>query len=409
MKIAFLCGNFPPEVRAGTEMVALALARELRSAGHEVVVLCTSDIVHSGTDVQRESLDGIPVFRVFKKLDEWDGGGLHRPRVLAIAMAILGEVQPDLLHVHSFASFGSGIVAAAKAQGIPAVLSFHDVWVTCPRYFRLPPANVTCPTGAGREPCAACVNLELKHPDLSVIERALQQRDRDVRAEVEAAVAWTAPSATAARMVRDHLPLTQPIEVIPHGSLESSSTISRSAPPLRGERMRIGTFGNLVPEKGVLELVEAVAGLECDLRLAGRFLSPEFEKQVRTRAAQCGVALVCSGPFGPGTPHPATRLHLAVFPSKCQETYGLVVDEALVRGVPVVVSDQGALAERAQTGGVVVSRIADLADTLRSLVSEPARLERLRAAIPSQLPTMVDAAVSYRAIYQRLAARQGPS
>ena len=39
MKLAFLCGNFPPEVRAGTEMVALALARELRSAGHEVVVL----------------------------------------------------------------------------------------------------------------------------------------------------------------------------------------------------------------------------------------------------------------------------------------------------------------------------------------------------------------------------------
>ena len=409
MKIAFLCGNFPPEVRAGTEMVALALSRELRAAGHQVVVICTSDIVHSGADIQRESIDGMSVFRVFKKLDEWDGGGLHRPRVLAIAMSLLCEVQPDVLHVHSFASFGSGVMAAARAQGIPSVLTFHDVWVTCPRYFRLPPANVTCPTGAGREPCAACVNLELKHPELAVIERALQQRDRDVRSEVEAAMAWTAPSATAARMVREHLPLAQPIEVIPHGALDAVAPLARSAPPLRGERLRIGTFGNLVPEKGVLELVEAAAGLACDLRLAGRFLSPEFEKVVRARAAECGVALVCSGPFGPETAPPATRLHLAVFPSKCQETYGLVVDEALVRGVPVVVSDQGALAERAQTGGVVVSRLADLAHTLRSIVGEPARLERLRAAIPSRLPTIADAAIRYRAIYERVAARQGQS
>lgn len=407
MKVAFLCGNFPPEVRAGTEMVALALARELRAQGHEVVVVCTSDIVHDGVDVRTESFDGVAVFRVFKKLDEWDGGGLHRPRVLAVAMAILREQRPDLLHVHSFASFGSGILPAARALGIPAVLSFHDVWVTCPRYFRLPPAGISCPTGAGREPCAACVNLELKHPNIAVIEQALQQRDRDVRAEVAAAAAWTAPSATAARMVREHLPLAQPIEVIPHGVLEPTAALVRAAAPLRGERLRIGSFGNLVPEKGVLELVEAAAGLPCDLRLAGRFLSPEFEKLVRARAAECGVALVCSGPFGPQTAHPATRLHLAVFPSKCQETYGLVVDEALARGVPVVVSDRGALAERATTGGVVVSSLANLAQTLRTLVDQPASLERLRAAIPSALPTIADAAIRYRAIYERVTAHRG--
>jgi glycosyltransferase involved in cell wall biosynthesis len=406
VKLAFLCGNFPPEVRAGTEMVALALARELRSAGHEVVVLCTSDIVHDGTDVRRETFDGIPVYRLFKKLDEWDGGGLHRPRVLALASAILREERPELLHVHSFASFGSGLLAAAAALGIPSVLTFHDVWVTCPRYFRLPPQGVTCPTGAGREPCAACVNLELKHPDVAVIAEALRQRDRDVRAEVAAASAWTAPSATAAEMVRAHLPLAQTIEVVPHGSLESSP-LARAAAPAPGERLRIGSFGNLVPEKGVLELVDAVAGLDCDLRLAGRFLSPEFEKQVRKRAAERNVALVYSGPFGADTPHPALRLHLAVFPSKCQETYGLVVDEALVRGVPVVVSDQGALAERAQTGGVLVSSLAGLSASLRTLVAEPMALARLRAQIPTALPTIADAAVRYRAIYERLLARRG--
>ena len=98
------------------------------------------------------------------------------------------------------------------------------------------------------------------------------------------------------------------------------------------------------------------------------------------------------------------RLQLAVFPSKCQETYGLVVDEALAHGVPVLVSDQGALAERAGTGGVLVTSLALLAIALRTLVADRAALERLRASIPAELPTIALAAARYRAIYDRVVA-----
>lgn len=404
MKIAFLCGNYPPEVRAGTEMVAAALSRELGFAGHEVLVLCTSDTVHSGQDLRREQHDGITVLRVFKKMDEWDGGGLHRPRVLALTEQLLREQQPDVLHVHSFASFGSGTISMARRLGIPSVLTFHDVWVTCPRYFRLPPAGIVCPTGADRSPCAECVNQDLRHPDIVVIREALAGRDREVRNEVEAAMALTAPSTTAARMVSEHLPVSRAIEVIPHGVLHPVPVAGRAVLPPKTARLCIGTFGNLVPEKGVLELVEAAAGLDCELHLAGRFLSEVFLRAVRARAGQLGVQLVCSGAYGPLTPHPAARLQLAVFPSKCQETYGLVVDEALAHGVPVLVSDQGALAERAGTGGVLVTSLALLAITLRTLVADRAALERLRASIPAELPTIALAAARYRAIYDRVVA-----
>src|SRR5262249_25573636 len=145
-------------------------------------------------------------------------------------------------------SFGAGQLQQAAALGIPSVLTFHDLWVTCARYFRLPPPGITCPQGAGRGSCVRCVNLELQNPDLRAVEQALQGRDRDVRAEVAAAAVLTAPSRTAARMVQQHLPWTGAIEVIPHGLLRAVPAAARAPSPQPGERLRIGTFGNLVAE-----------------------------------------------------------------------------------------------------------------------------------------------------------------
>ena len=88
-----------------------------------------------------------------------------------------------------------------------------------------------------------------------------------------------------------------------------------------------------------------------------------------------------------------------MFPSKCQETYGLVVEESLAHGVPVVVSDQGALVERAATGGVVVTSLPLLGQVLHDLVEDRDRLARLRASVPRQLPTLADASARYREIY----------
>ena len=161
-------------------------------------------------------------------------------------------------------------------------------------------------------------------------------------------------------------------------------------------------FGGLVTVKGVLELVAAVAGLPCELHLSGPFHDASLEDEVRARTAANGNRLVLRPRYSGDDRHPARDLHLAVFPSKCQETYGLVVDEALAHGVPTVVSDAGALAERAGTPGVVVTPLAALASTVRELVGSPSRLEALRAAIPASLPTIAASAARHLELYRRL-------
>src|SRR5204863_6847220 len=51
VKVCFLTSNSPPEIQAGTEMVAQALGEALVAAGHEVLVVSTSERLHAGTDV----------------------------------------------------------------------------------------------------------------------------------------------------------------------------------------------------------------------------------------------------------------------------------------------------------------------------------------------------------------------
>ncbi|MEO6594564.1 MAG: glycosyltransferase [Planctomycetota bacterium] len=405
MKVCFVTANYPPEAWGGTEQVVSALANDLRAKGLEIVVVSGSDLAHGsgesgGQDVRSESHEGVVVHRFFKRADEWDRHGFVRPRLLALVRTLLERERPDVVHVHSMASLGAGGAAICRDLGIPFAMTFHDLWVTCARYFRLPAGGVKCPTGIDRTPCVTCVNDALQQAPQSVA-KALVERDRLLRAEVALAAACTAPSETAARFVRDCLPYEGGIEVIPHGLLRAVAPAQRAAPPATGELLRVGSFGGLVREKGIVELVDALVGLPCELRLSGRVYDGDVLHHVH-RHERKGMKVVCRNAYTPAERHPARDLHLAVFPSKCQETYGLVVDEALAHGVPVVVSDQGALAERAGTPGVVVTPLAGLAKVLRELVGSPARLAAQRAAIPAELPTIAISAQRHLDLYRRL-------
>ena len=404
MKIVFLTSNYPPEAIAGTEQVVTALARELRALGGEIAAITSSDVVHFGQDLGREEFEGVAVFRLWKKLGEWDHDGFVRPRLLGLLRERLQELRPDLVHVHSFAALGAGCLRVCRELGIPVVLSFHDLWVVCARYFRLPPAGFVCPSGTDRTPCIGCIDHAL-HAGPAAIAGLLAARDEALRAEVALAGACIAPSEAAARFVREGLPYAGQIHVVPHGLLRPVPSAHRSAPPRVGEVLRIGTFGGLVAEKGVLELVLAVAGLPCELHLAGKFGDPEFAAAVRAQAAQQGTVLHERGRYGPADRHPARDLHLAVFPSKCQETYGLVVDEALAHGVPAVVSDHGALAERRSTPGVVVTPLSQLASVLHDLARSPTALAELRAAVPASMPSIAASAAFHLELYRSLLRR----
>ncbi len=405
MKVCFVTANYPPEAAGGTEQVVVALARELRARGVQIAAISGSDVAHRGDDSCSETFEDVDVLRVFTKAAEFGHTEFVRPRLLAQVRRWLLAQQPDVVHIHSFSGLGLGITGVCRELGLPVVVTFHDLWATCARFFRLPKGSVTCPTDSDRTACVTCIAATLPM-DEALILQGLLRRDELVVAELAAADVCTAPSQAAVKAVASSLRFSGAIEVVPHGLLREIPTEHAAEQPVAGP-LRIGTFGGLVPEKGLRELVDAciavvTAGHACELHLSGPWYDLEFAEQLRQLAKNGGLDLVEHGRYGREDRHPARDLHLAVFPSKCQETYGLVVEEALAHGVPVVVSNVGALAERSVTQGVVVTELDVLANVLGELVASPERLSALREAIPQRLSTMAVSAQRHLDIYQSL-------
>ncbi|MEZ5987856.1 MAG: glycosyltransferase [Planctomycetota bacterium] len=418
MKLLFFVHNFPPEFRGGTEQVVLGLARSFRDGGDEVVVVSGSERTAPGGRLVEEVVetgDGRPirVRRLLRAPEERYGLLLNYPATGERIGAILAEERPDFVHVHHWSTLGMDLVQRSVALGIPAGVTLHDPWVTCARFFRRPPRGIRCPSDATRKACVSCVGMDMEGRPLEDIAAELGERDAALRRELGLASFVAVPSAATAALISRHLPMRrEDLDVIPHGLLREPA--GRALPREGDVPLRVGSFGNLVPDKGIDLLVEALAGLgdQVELQLAGHCPDPAYRQHLERLADKLKVPLRWIGPFGEDDPHPALDMDIAVFPSLCQETYGLVVEEALAHGVPVVVSQNGALPERAARGGVVVRSggVMPLHIALSTLLRSRAQLETLRDEIadPGSFPRIGTAAGRYRELIQAAIATADP-
>lgn len=146
---------------------------------------------------------------------------------------------------------------------------------------------------------------------------------------------------------------------------------------------------HLSPRKAQLHLIEALSGLSglswhCTL-LGSDQRDPAYAQEVKQAVADRGLEarIAVTGEVdGPGVAQAYRNADLFVFPS-LYEGYGMVVDEALAAGLPVLTSDGGALARVAGTPGVCTYPVGDieaLTNTLRGLLAKPGNLTDLREA-----------------------------
>ncbi|GAB3446067.1 glycosyltransferase family 4 protein [Streptomonospora sediminis] len=266
---------------------------------------------------------------------------------------------------------------------------------------------------------AVLVHLPLAD-ETGLAPQAAAGLDARERATLRAAAAVITTSRWAARRLADH-----------HGlDRERMYTVEPGTDPAlpsarAGGGTRLLCVAAVTPRKGHDLLAGALAGvadLAWTCECAGPLhRAPAYVAELRRALDRCGIAdrVRLAGPLaGAELAAAYSRADLLVLPSRA-ETYGMVAAEALARGIPVLVSDAGALPETVGTlpdgsaPGIVVP--ADdpqaLAAALRGWLTTPAQREHLRTAARrrrSELRPWPAAAADMDAVLQRLQQEQGP-
>ena len=184
----------------------------------------------------------------------------------------------------------------------------------------------------------------------------------------------------------------------------------------RGRRVAVVSVGNWLANKGVLELLEAISGLQPDrvtLHLAGQTdLDPGYGARVeaRLRAADLATRVVVHGPV---TREEVGRLYAgadAFVLASHAETYGTVFGEALAAGVPVIGWRSGNLPNLIEDGqeGCLVAPgdVAGLSRALERIATDDQWRAQLRAAAARRgaaLPTRSATADVFFGALSRLA------
>jgi glycosyltransferase involved in cell wall biosynthesis len=175
---------------------------------------------------------------------------------------------------------------------------------------------------------------------------------------------------------------------------------SCSAPTAAGTRLLC--VGAVAPHKGhdlLVGALAALAGLPWECACVGPLDHDyAYAARLRTEIAAAGLARrVClTGPLGGAELDRAYRsADLLVHPAR-REAYGMVVTEALARGLPVIAAAAGGLPEALGTApggarpGILVPRedVAALTAALRSWLTDADLRRRLRVAALARRRTL---------------------
>lgn len=424
MRVMHVVHQFLPEHVGGTESYTRSLALAQARSGVRAMVVARR--FGRGSSCVIEEQEGVTVARVvdgpfspFRRFLQT----LRAPRLEAWLARIAVDFQPDIVHLQH--GMGLPIPALARlARRWPMVVTLHDYWWVCAnaqlytsydeRVCRGPRAWVNC----GRCGLARVRGRRLEAlapaaaPFFGLRAGLLARLARDVGA-------WVAPTQFVRSLHLAHGWNAARVSVIRHGielppqalPLGAAHAAHRDESTREDPKLRIGYLGGLSRQKGVHVLVEAVRELggEVELAIAGdESVFPDYCRRLRQRASPENTRFL--GLLDqPGVWRTLAASDALVVPSLWHETSSLIAQQAHAVGLPVLMSDLGALPERIEHGGgltVPPGDVAALRQAILRLAREPGLRSELRAGI-RPVRTIDDHERELRELYLQLPRPRG--
>ena len=365
MKILIISTLYFPNVMGGAERSTQILAEGLLSAGWEPVVVTTSDrdAVDSvnGVKVYYAKIPNLYWLRTAKEQPAYKKALWHlldsiNPFVGPILSRIIRQENPDIFHSSTLSGFSVQVWNVARRHEIPVVHTIRDQYLLCPRSTMFRRGSI-----CSRQ-CLRCRLYSIPRKRLSKavdavigVSRFTLQKHLDLgyfnRARIRTHIYNPIPKITEAEKVeRDTRMLT------------------------------FGFVGTLAPHKGIPLLLETFGAMNTNvaqLHVFGRGPYPGYERSLIERFQS--EKIVFRGHCQPQEIYP--HLDVLVVPSLWDEAFGRIVAEAYSHGIPVIVSNRGALPEITQesiTGFIFnPDKQGDLEETIRRFIDDPDLIERM--------------------------------
>ena len=359
MKILHVVPTYLPAVRYGGPIYSVhALCQNLAAAGHEVHVFTTSVDGPQDSDVSHDAAverDGV---QVHYSRSRWLRRLYYSAELAAQLSANIGQF--DVVHLHSVFLFPTlaGARASVRAK-VPYVLS---------------------PRGMLVRDLIERRSASTKRGWIRVFERT----------NLSHATRIHLTSREEERALVDLGLALAPTSIIPNGvnapSAFSADAVSSDVRTLIAEGFDILSFGRISWKKGLDRLIEAMVGLpDARVIIAGND-EDGLAPKLRSAAEQLGLdnrLRVLPRHIGETDKEALfAAARVFVLPS-LSENFGNVVAEAMIRGLPVVVTERVGAAEvvQASGGGIVTgSGPNDIAAAVVGLLASNDRLATIGAA-----------------------------
>ena len=394
MQIVQVVHGLPPQERAGTEILTLELSRALQARGHQVTIIARTFAPEREEFSLQEEQDehGPRIIRIVNNYIRMASFRLHydNPFFHDPFRQLLERCGADIVHFQHVAHLSAGLIPGVSSLGYLTVLSLHDFFFACHWVQLIDRADQLCPGPQQGERCVACLHGVASAEDarhrFAFMAQVLQVPQRVIT-----------PSAFLARRIADEFPfLHDRLQVIapglplPPGATqreEMDATLDTPiASRLPGRPLRIVYVGVLLPHKGAHVLIDALKGIPAE-RIHASFYGAEvagrkaYVDQLRKAAA--GLSVHWGGVYKRSALQAILAEHdVLVMPVIWEETFSLVIREALQAGLPVIAARRGALPEIIEDGrnGLLFEPedAADLRRCLRRLLDEPELLDRLK-------------------------------
>ena len=341
LRIAQFTDNYGPG-RSGILYAVQQIEGALLDAGHEVIVVAPkasgpNPYAHHPNRVEVR----LPSVRVPSVPARVASGAYAEQLVTEV-----GDLMPDVIHVHGMGIVGLMGVALARRTGIPLVVTWHTDWDAYAEHYALltPVLAAAYHVWRVRAGTGALDQGEARQSAKAFRQAGRQRMAADLlgacTAMLTAATVVTTPSPKTAKRVLAAAPEVD-VRTIPNG-VDPLPLTGPEVPRSKG--VRFSYIGRIAPEKGIGLLLDAYkivrkAAPDTELMIVGDWKKvPTLRARLLRAKRHPDITLVGEVDRASLGPYYAAS-DVFVFPS-LTDTQALVLHEAAHAGLPLIVCDR---------------------------------------------------------------------